>query len=223
MKLMQEENSFTNARRYMIEEQIIARGIKSPCVLTAFNEVPRHEFVYANQKEDAYTDYPLPIGYGQTISQPYIVALMTDLLDLEGCEKVLEIGTGSGYQAAILSRLALEVHSVERIEKLALIAQKHLEKLKIENVYIHVGDGSRGWPDAAPYDRILVTAASPEVPQDLFDQLKPGGKLVIPVGPRWRQMLELWEKTLDKVVKKEILPVMFVPLKGEFGWQDGDW
>ena len=216
-------NLYAEARRQMVEYQMASRGIEKPRVLNVFNDVPRHLFVPADQRTEAYEDHPLPIGYGQTISQPYIVALMTNLLDLQGTEKVLEIGTGSGYQAAILASLAAEVHSIERIEKLALMAIENLGKLNIENVQVHIGDGSHGWLDAAPYDNILVTAASPEVPDCMFEQLKPGGKLVIPVGARWRQMLEIWEKQPDKLVKKEILPVMFVPLKGDFGWQDSDW
>ncbi len=166
----------------------------------------------------------MPIGQGQTISQPYIVALMTSQLGLKGTEKILEIGSGSGYQAAILATLAKEVHSVERIKKLALSARNNLEKCGLRNVFIHIGDGSIGWSNNAPYDAILVTAASPDVPAALIDQLKIGGKLIIPVGVRWRQMLQLWEKKSEKrTVKKEILPVVFVPLRGKFGWQDSDW
>jgi protein-L-isoaspartate(D-aspartate) O-methyltransferase len=225
MELMQDQNSqkYVEARRRMVDGQIAARGIKDERILKAFDEVPRHLFVTKDLRDDAYEDHPLPIGLGQTISQPYIVALMTSQLDLKGNEKVLEIGTGSGYQAAILASLAAEVHSVERIEKLAVSARKILEENNFRNVAIHVGDGSMGWPDAAPYDDILVTAASPEVPGALLDQLKVGGKLIIPVGARWRQVLELWEKKSDsRTTKKEILPVVFVPLKGKFGWQDGE-
>ncbi len=208
----------------MVDYQIAARGVKDARVLKAFYEVPRHLFVAKGLQNDAYEDHPLPIGLGQTISQPYIVALMTSHLELKGTEKVLEIGTGSGYQAAILAFLAGEVHTVERIKNLAITARKNLEKNNIENVFVHVGDGSLGWPDEAPYDAILVTAASPDVPTALFAQLRIGGKLVIPVGARWRQMLQLWEKkTEKKSAKKEILPVVFVPLKGKFGWQDSDW
>lgn len=220
---MQDRNSqkYIDARRRMVNDQIIARGIRDARVLDAFYEVPRHLFVAKDLRNDAYSDHPLPIGQGQTISQPYIVALMTSQLDLKGTEKVLEIGTGSGYQAAILAILAGEVHTIERIETLAFMARKNLDENNIRNVFIHVGDGSLGWPDTAPYDAILVTAASPEVPPALLDQLKVGGKLVIPVGARWRQMLQLWEKkTKKKTVKSEILPVVFVPLKGKFGWQE---
>ena len=214
---------FASARRQMVDDQIAARGIKDARVLQTFYQVPRHLFVPAELREGAYEDRPLPIGHGQTISQPYIVALMTDQLDLKGTEKVLEIGTGSGYQAAILASLAAEVHSVERIEELAFPARRTLADNNYRNVVVHVGDGSLGWPEAAPYDSILVTASSPDVPAALIEQLKVGGKLIIPVGARWRQILELWEKkTAKRTVKKEILPVVFVPLKGKYGWQDSD-
>jgi protein-L-isoaspartate(D-aspartate) O-methyltransferase len=186
-------------------------------------DIPRHIFVPEEFQADAYCDYPLPIGQGQTISQPYIVALMTSQLELKGDEKILEIGTGSGYQAAILGRMAAEVHSIERIETLAFQARKSLDLLNLDNVHVHVGDGSLGWPETSPYDGILVTAAAPDVPVSLLDQLKIGGRLVIPVGERWRQILELWIKHSKGVEKKEILPVVFVPLKGKQGWQDSDW
>jgi protein-L-isoaspartate(D-aspartate) O-methyltransferase len=220
---MQPDDVFLKkARHRMVENQIAARGINDRRVLDAFIKIPRHKFVSSEFLQDAYDDHPIPIGYGQTISQPYIVALMTSQLVLKGNEKVLEIGTGSGYQAAILGSLACEVHSVERINGLAAEAVRCLDQLKIKNVHVHVGDGSRGWPEAAPYDCILVTAAAPEVPACLIDQLKVGGKLVIPVGARWQQVLEVWEKQPKRVIKKEILPVVFVPLKGDFGWQDSD-
>jgi protein-L-isoaspartate(D-aspartate) O-methyltransferase len=180
-------------------------------------------FVSADLQADAYEDYPLPIGHSQTISQPYIVALMTSQLRLQGDEKILEVGTGSGYQAAILSRLAAEVHTVELIKDLAAAAEQNLKALGYSNVHVHVGDGSSGWPESAPYDGILVTAASPEVPKSLVDQVKKGGRIVIPVGERWRQVLLVWVKHEKGLEKKEILPVVFVPLKGEHGWQDSDW
>ncbi len=222
MKSMQEIDPYQGARRRMIETQIRARGVRDARVLRVFSEVPRHLFVSAELQPDAYEDHPLPIGNGQTISQPYIVALMTSLLELKGNEKILEIGSGCGYQAAVLSRLAAVVHSVERIEPLAILARQNLDNLGCENVQIHVGDGSLGWPQEAPYDGIIVTAASPELPPSLFDQLVDGGRLVIPVGERWRQMLELWIKRKTGSEKKEILPVVFVPLRGEQGWQDSD-
>jgi protein-L-isoaspartate(D-aspartate) O-methyltransferase len=221
--MLQDEIHLKKARREMVERQIIARGINDSRVIDAFLEVPRHNFISIEFRQDAYDDHPLPIGFCQTISQPYIVALMTCQLALEGTEKVLEIGTGSGYQAAILSLLAREVHSVERIQTLADAAGKRLSDLHYDNVQIHVGDGSRGWPLAAPYDAIVVTAAAPKVPACLIDQLKVGGRLVIPVGARGRQILEVWEKQTEEMIKSEILPVVFVPLKGDFGWQDLDW
>lgn len=207
----------------MVENQIRARGIKDQRILQAFLEIPRHVFVSSDFQLDAYEDHPLPIGFGQTISQPYIVALMTSLLKLKGSEKVLEIGTGSGYQAAILAKLAAEIHTVELVAELAASAKESLEGLGLTNVYVHTGDGSLGWPEGSPYDGILVTAASPEVPENLTGQLKDGGKLVIPVGARWRQILEVWTKRSGVMEKSEILPVVFVPLKGKFGWQDSDW
>ena len=220
MKTMQENESFAQARKRMVETQIKARGIHDPRVLRVFECVPRHLFVSEEMRPDAYEDHPLPIGYGQTISQPYIVALMTSLLDLKGSEKILEIGTGCGYQAAILANLAAEVHTIERIKNLADFAGVNLASLALTNIQVHVGDGSLGWPEAAPYDGIMVTAASPAVPANLIEQLNTGGKLIIPVGERWRQVLELWTKTSQGVEKKEILPVVFVPLRGEQGWQD---
>ena len=207
----------------MVEKQIISRGITDARVLAAMRAVPRHAFVPDKYLEEAYEDHPLPVGEGQTISQPYIVAFMTSHLELTGSEKVLEIGTGSGYQAAILARLAKEVHSVERIPELASKAEATLKRLGFDNVAVHAGDGSLGWPEAAPYDRIIVTAAAPSVPDALTDQLKAGGRLIIPVGERWHQMLEEWEKTSAGLIKKEVLSVVFVPLLGQKGWQDGDW
>lgn len=222
MKSMQEIEPFAKARKRMVESQIKARGVHDPRVLKVMERVPRHLFVSEEMRPDAYEDHPLPIGFGQTISQPYIVALMTSLLDLKGSEKILEIGTGCGYQAAILANLAAEVHTIERIKNLADSAGINLASLALTNIHIHVGDGSLGWPEAAPYDGILVTAASPAVPANLIEQLKTGGKLVIPVGERWRQILELWIKTSQGIEKKEILPVVFVPLRGKQGWQDAN-
>ncbi|MCJ7518054.1 MAG: protein-L-isoaspartate(D-aspartate) O-methyltransferase [Anaerolineaceae bacterium] len=214
---------FSQARMAMVENQIISRGITDARVLAAMRTVPRHAFIPDQFLEEAYEDHPLPVGEGQTISQPFIVALMTSHLELAGSEKVLEIGTGSGYQAAILARLAKEVHSVERIPELASKAEATIKELGIRNVAVHVGDGSLGWPENEPYDRIIVTAAAPAVPVNLTDQLKPGGKIIIPVGARWHQMLEVWEKTALGMDKKEILPVVFVPLLGQKGWQEKDW
>jgi protein-L-isoaspartate(D-aspartate) O-methyltransferase len=214
---------FRQVREAMVEDQIKARGITDTRVLAAMRTLPRHAFVPDNFLDEAYQDHPLPVGEGQTISQPYIVALMTSRLELKGSEKVLEIGTGSGYQAAILARLSKEVHTVERIPELAAKAISTLKELGIENVIVHLGDGSLGWPEAAPYDRIIVTAAAPAVPEELTSQLAPGGRLIIPVGERWNQMLEEWEKTGAGLEKRDVLPVVFVPLLGQKGWQERDW
>lgn len=204
----------------MVENQIIARGITDTRVLRAMRTVPRHAFVPNNFFGEAYEDHPLPVGEGQTISQPYIVALMTSHLELTGKEKVLEVGTGSGYQAAILAKLAKEVHTIERIPELAARANETLKRLGIKNVIVHTGDGSLGWPENAPYNCIIVTAAAPAVPEELTAQLKPGGRLIIPVGERWNQMLEEWERTDAGLEKRDVLPVVFVPLLGKKGWQE---
>jgi protein-L-isoaspartate(D-aspartate) O-methyltransferase len=183
-------------------------------------EVPRHKFVPDHLAGTAYRDAALPIDRGQTISQPYIVALMTAELGLTGDEKVLEIGAGSGYQAAILGRLAREVISVERIPSLAQEAQDLLDSLGYDNVRIVVGDGTEGWPDEAPYDAIIVTAAAPEVPEPLKGQLADGGRLLVPVGPRWTQQLTRVRRVEDEFHTESLLGVAFVPLIGEHGWQD---
>ncbi len=219
---MKEEERFLQARREMVEQQMRMRGVDDERVLRAFLQVPRHEFVPEEYRLEAYDDRPLPIGSGQTISQPYIVALMTAQLGLKGDEKVLEIGTGSGYQAAILSKLAKEVHSIERLETLAKQAKQNLERFGSKNVHIHVGDGTLGWPPNAPYDGIIITAGTPVVPEELFEQLAEGGRLVAPVGSRWRQILELWIKQAGKIEKEEVLPVVFVPLIGKKGWPEGE-
>lgn len=220
MKKMVDLNSFSKNRSEMVESQIKRRGINNERVLQAFRTIPRHLFVPEKYQADAHADHPLPIGDGQTISQPYIVALMTSNLKLTGDEKVLEIGTGSGYQTAILANLAKEVHSVERISQLSDLAERNLRVLEMDNIYLHVGDGSLGWPETAPYDRILITAAAPEIPEIILEQLKVNGRIVSPVGGRWRQMLEVWVKEKKRVKKEQILPVVFVPLRGAHGWQD---
>jgi len=214
---------YREKRQIMVARQLESRGIKDKLVLDAFLEISRHIFVPIEYKEQAYEDHPLPIGFGQTISQPYIVAYMTEKLCLTRKDKVLEIGTGSGYQAAILSKIAGVVHTVERIPELAVRAKNLLRSLRLENVFVHKSDGSVGWESAAPYDAILVTAAAPKVPQMLLDQLAFNGRMIIPVGSRWRQVLELWQKKEQGFDKEEVLPVVFVPLKGEHGWGDGDW
>ena len=209
---------FEAARKRMVDGQIARRGIKSPRILEAFLKVPRHLFISKRQAPQAYQDGPLPIDSGQTISQPYIVAYMTHKLELKGDEKVLEIGTGSGYQAAILAELAGEIHSIERHEALANLAAKLLKDLGYKNIQVHLGDGTIGLPDLAPFQAIMVTAAGPDVPQPLLDQLDEGGRLVIPVGGRFGQVLELYRREGDTIHKEELTPVAFVPLIGEHGW-----
>ena len=195
----------------MIENQILARGVTDKRVLDAIRKTPRHEFVPQRLKSKAYDDRPLPIGYDQTISQPYIVALMTDLLELEGDEKVLEIGTGSGYQAAILSKLADKCYSIEIVEELAKSARVKLKKQGCDNVVVKHGDGYKGWVEHAPYDRIIITAAPPEIPEKLIDQLKIGGIMVVPVGNIAQQLMKI-TKTESGLKRKSITPVRFVPM-----------
>jgi len=210
--------TFEEQRRQMIHEQLQARGITDGRVLAAFLKVPRHLFVPKEAQREAYADHPVPIGCGQTVSQPYMVALMTQLLRLQGHERVLEIGTGSGYQLAILAELALEVYSVERLPELATQALRRLEQLGYLNVRITAGNGSLGWPEHAPYDAVIVTAAAPQLPQLLVDQLADGGRLVIPIGPQQAQTLTLVEKHGTALQMKEITSCVFVPLFGEHGW-----
>lgn len=201
------------ARKEMVQNQIIARGIKDTNVIDAMFKVERHKFVPQNLEKLAYEDHPLPIGEGQTISQPYVVALMTEKLALKGGEKVLEIGTGSGYQAAILSLIAKEIYTIEIIPLLANCAAKQLKELEFNNVQVRCGDGFLGWPEAAPFDAIIITCAPPEVPKPLIEQLAEGGKLIVPLGEDF-QMLTLFEKIGDKLQKTSIIPVRFVPMKG---------
>ncbi|HEV7966332.1 MAG TPA: protein-L-isoaspartate(D-aspartate) O-methyltransferase [Candidatus Acidoferrales bacterium] len=209
-------------RRAMIETQIRKRGVSSPRVLEALASVPRHKFVPEKFREFAYADKPLPIGEGQTISQPYMVAAMTDALELAGPERVLEIGTGSGYQAAVLSLLAREVLSVENHTTLALAAQERLTALGYANVHVHNGDGSAGLTDAAPYDAILVTAGAPEIPQALASQLREGGRIVIPVGDTENQKLMQGMLEYGKLKSRALFDCRFVPLVGRYGWRQSD-
>lgn len=202
----------------MVEEQLVTRGIQGEKILDAFRKVPRHKFVSDEFLESAYNDYPLPIGDGQTISQPYMVALMTECLNLKGEEKVLEIGTGSGYQMAILAEAAKEVYSVERFQGLADSAKKTLELLGYKNCKIRVGDGTLGWEEYAPYDGIIVTAGAPDIPKTLVGQLKDGGRLVIPVGGGFGQVLTIVEKKGSLVKTHEVCGCVFVPLVGKEGW-----
>jgi len=195
----------------MVEVQLRTRGIRDQRVLKAMRKIERHRFVPDNLKPNSYDDEPLPIGGGQTISQPYIVAYMTQALKLQGGERVLEIGTGSGYQAAILAELAKEVYTVEVYEKLAEKAQYILQKMGYHNIQYRVGDGTLGWKEHAPYDAVIVTAAPPKTPEPLKDQIKVGGRMIIPVGQTFQNLL-LYEKTKQKMKKKKLLPVRFVPL-----------
>lgn len=204
-------------RKRMIEEQLKPRGIKDPRVLDTFQKLERHKFIPKDLASNAYADFPIAIGSGQTISQPYIVALMTECLSLTGQEKVLEIGTGSGYQTAILAELSKEVYSIERFEDLAKRAQGLLNESGYTNIKIKVGDGTLGWPEAAPFDRIIITAACPRIPLPLTEQLKDGGKLIIPLGESFSQVLTLFEKKKDKLESLQICGCVFVPLVGKYG------
>ena len=205
-------------RQAMVDTQLIPRGISNQRVLAAFRKVPRHLFVPENMIASAYDDCALPIGEGQTISQPYMVAVMTELLGLTGNEKVLEVGTGSGYQAAILAELCKKVYSVERIEPLANHAEEIIKNLGYSNVEFIKGDGTQGYPEAGPYDGIIVTAGCPEIPKPLIDQLKDGGRLVIPVGNRYQQILTTVTKQGSKFSARESIACIFVPLVGKYGW-----
>lgn len=220
---MSEEIDYSKERNHMVERQLETRDIRDRRVLNAMRTVPRHRFVPSEYSHMAYSDGPLPIGSGQTISQPYIVALMTQMLRLEGHETVLEIGTGSGYQAAILAYLASEVHTIERHAELAEHAAQVLKSLELTNVKVHIRDGTLGLPEFAPYQAILVTAAAPQVPQTLLNQLDDGGRLIIPVGGRLGQTLERWERHGSEYTSEAQIPVAFVPLRGHHGWQEGEW
>ena len=197
----------------MVEQQLKPRGVKDERVLAAMAKVPREEFVPVESRSDAYEDGPLPIGYNQTISQPYIVAFMTEQLRPNPGDRVLEIGSGSGYQAAILAELVTDVYTIEIVEPLAKTAEATLQRLGYKNVHIKVGDGYKGWPEAAPFDAIIVTCAPEKVPQPLVDQLKDGGRMVIPVGERFAQQLYLLEKKNGQLKESVTLPVRFVPMK----------
>ena len=199
----------------MVDEEIVAAGVKNPRVIAAMRATPRHEFVPPNLWPNAYYDMALPIGEGQTISPPFIVAYMTEAIDPQPKDKVLEIGTGSGYQAAVLSGLVQEVYTIEIVESLGKRAAKTLKRLKYENVHTKVGDGYLGWPEHAPFDKIIVTCSPEKVPQALVDQLKEGGRMVIPVGERYQQTLYLLKKTDGKMLREPLLPVIFVPMTGK--------
>ena len=202
------------ARERMVVEQVAARGIREERLLDAMRRVPRHLYVPESERDRAYEDRPLPIGHDQTISQPYVVAFMTRSLDLDGDERVLEIGTGSGYQAAILGELAREVYSIEIVAPLAERAKKDLAKQGYENVHVRTGDGYRGWPEHAPFDAIIVTAAPDHVPEPLVEQLAVGGRMIVPVGSLFQELLFL-TKDEEGVERQRTLPVRFVPMTGE--------
>jgi protein-L-isoaspartate(D-aspartate) O-methyltransferase len=204
----------------MVKTQIVARGIHDPRVITAMSEVPRHLFVPSPYDKSAYEDCPLPIGNSQTISQPYIVALMTELLALQPADSVLEIGAGSGYQAAVLSALVRQVTTIERIPEVARLARVNLEAVGRKNVEVIVGDGTLGYPDKAPYEGIIITAATPSVPRPLIEQLAEGGRLVAPVGGRDIQELIRFRKKDGSITEEFFGGVRFVPLIGECGWSD---
>lgn len=211
--------NYEKARDRMVTGQLMSRGIKDPLVLGAFRSVRRERFVTEEYKPEAYEDHPLPIGSSQTISQPYMVAVMTELLELKGGEKVLEIGTGSGYQSAILSEICDNVFTVENKKELYYTAMAVLLDEGYDNVFFKHGDGTLGWQEEAPFDSIIVTAASPDIPHSLQNQLKNGGKIVIPVGPMYTQMLVVGTKKNGEFITKDILPCVFVPLVGFEGWQ----
>lgn len=209
---------FATSRNRMVQEQLINRDIVDSATIKAMSEVPRHLFVDDAMQGRAYGDHPLPIGAGQTISQPYIVATMTQALGLTGTEKVLEIGTGSGYQAAVLSRVCDQVYTVERINSLLARARKIFDKLRYYNIRSKLDDGTMGWPDNGPYDAIIVTAGGPEVPEPLVDQLSDNGRLIIPVGDQHVQELRLVQKNEGQVEMSCLASVRFVDLVGEHGW-----
>ena len=215
---MSEPSTLAIYRERMIEEQLVPRGIGDPRVLEAMRQVPRHLFVEDAMQAHAYGDFPLPIGSGQTISQPYIVALMTEALQLKGTERVLEIGTGSGYQAAILSRLCLRVYTIERIDALVGRARRVFDRLRYHNIVSRIDDGTEGWAAEAPFDGILVTAGGPRIPDPLLAQLADPGRLVIPVGDQGVQDLQLVEKRDGGLTVRTIEQVRFVDLIGAYGW-----
>lgn len=219
-KIRQSANTFDQKRKMLVEDYIRPLRIEGK-ILNVFGKVPRHEFIPHEYRDSAYENNALPVGEGQTISQPSLVAIMTQALGLKGHEKILEIGTGSGYQAAILSYLAKEVYTIERIKLLAQKSIEILEKLQIKNVYVFEGDGSLGLPKYAPYDAIIVTAGAREIPNSLVDQLKTSGRIVIPVGESKRdQKLIVGRKNKGRLETEEVEPVRFVPLIGKYGWED---
>jgi protein-L-isoaspartate(D-aspartate) O-methyltransferase len=214
------QKQFTGQRQKMVEEQLVGRGIKDIKVLVAMNGVPRHFFVQESFHHKAYGDHPLPIGGSQTISQPYIVGAMTEALQLKGHERVLEIGTGSGYQTAILAELADKVFTIERIKSIARIAKNKLDQLGYVNILYKIFDGTYGWRDQSPYDAILVTAAGPEIPKTLVEQLVDGGRIVAPIGDNASQTLTLLTKVGSQTRTQKLMDCSFVPLIGKYGWSE---
>ncbi|MCF6159409.1 MAG: protein-L-isoaspartate(D-aspartate) O-methyltransferase [wastewater metagenome] len=211
---VKDEEFFAHQRKRMVKEQLVSRGIKDKRVLEAMETVPRHLFIPEERRSLSYSDQPVPIGFGQTISQPYIVAYMTELLTLDKDNTVLEIGTGSGYQAAILSELVKEIYTIEVVEKLGRETMEKLESMGYTNVNVKIGDGYKGWPEHAPFDRIIVTAAAKYIPQPLIDQLKPGGRMIIPVGGVYeiQDLMLITKDASSNITKKSLAPVSFVPL-----------
>jgi protein-L-isoaspartate(D-aspartate) O-methyltransferase len=208
--------SYEAARKRMVDKQIVARGIADDRVINAMLKVPRHEFVPDKYRHYAYSDSPVPIGHGQTISQPYIVAFMTEQLNLSSTDRVLEIGTGSGYQAAVLARLVDEVYTVEIVEPLGHSAQERLKRLGFDNVKVKIGDGYKGWEEHQPYDRVIVTCAPTDIPEPLIEQMKEGGIMVIPVGTAGFQYLYRVRKYMGEAQAEKVIPVSFVPLTGPY-------
>ena len=215
-----EPKKFARWRRDMVDTQIIARGVKDPLVIQAMNQVPRHLFVSEALAESAHGDFPLPIGEGQTISQPYIIAEMTQSLELKGSERVLEIGTGSGYQAAVLSRIVYKVYTIERNNVLFLQTRKLFDRLKYHNIVTRYSDGTQGWKQESPFDAIIVTAGGNQIPEPLLDQLAPGGRLVMPVGGHHSQELLRLEKTEHGIKTTNLGGCRFVKLIGQHGWKE---
>jgi protein-L-isoaspartate(D-aspartate) O-methyltransferase len=209
-----DDAALARAREEMVASQIAARGVRDPRTLAALREVPRHLFVPGESRAQAYADHPIPIGHGQTISQPYIVAFMTEAAGLRGGEIVLEVGTGSGYQAAVLARIAARVYTIEIVAPLAEASAALLKSLGYTNVSVRAGDGYLGWPEAAPFDAILVTAAAPRIPEPLKQQLKDGGRLVLPVGDEWQELVVVTRRG-ERFEERRVLPVRFVPMTGK--------
>ena len=212
--------NYEKERSRMVDDQIVGRGVKDERVLAVMRKIPRHEFLPEGIRGMAYNDSALPIGEGQTMSQPYMVALMTEFLGLKGTERVLEIGTGSGYQAAVLAELCQKVYTVERIKTVADKARATLDRLGYKSVAIKIYDGTYGWKEMAPYDAIIVTAGSPDIPAPLVEQLKEGGRMVIPVGDRYGQQLITVVKTAEGTITERSIPCVFVPLIGNHGWKE---